>query len=358
VVKVSTAPAWQRAQVVQTGLTAGVVVVALLYWAQVVFVPVALAVFLTFLLSPLVGLAQRRGLGRIPAVVLVVLLAAAALGGLGWLTTHQVTRLVTELPSYTENIKAKVKYLRDRSHGSVSEGLERMMREVTGEWESQPADPANAPAAPPAGAKLPPAGEPTKVVVKPESTAWFSWLPAALTSSGLGSVLAPVGAVALAMVLTVFMLLKRENLRNRFLRLVGHGRMSATTKAVDDAGRRISRYLVMQLIVNGTYGLAWGLGLLLIGVDYALLWGLLAAVLRYVPYVGAPAAALLPIALSLAMFEGWVQPLLVVGLLIALELVSNNVIEPWLYGMSIGVSEMRQPRPAVISSASGACSGG
>jgi hypothetical protein len=173
------------------------------------------------------------------------------------------------------------------------------------------------------------------VVVQPVSTPWLSRLPAALTP-----VMGPFGAVGLAVVLAIFMLLKREDLRNRFIRLAGRGRMTVTTKAVDEAGARISRYLLMQVIVNGTYGLAWGAGLALIGVDYALLWGFLAAVLRYVPYIGAPVAAVLPLALSVVQFEGWTQPLLVAGLLLVIEVVSNNVMEPWLYGQSIGVSEV------------------
>jgi hypothetical protein len=153
-----------------------------------------------------------------------------------------------------------------------------------------------------------------------------------------GSVMTSLGGLILALVLVVFMLFEREALRNRLIRLVGNGRVTETTKALDDAGGRISRYLLMQLIVNGSYGIAWGLGLYLIGVDYALLWGFLAAVLRYVPYIGAPIAAMFPIALSLAQFPGWWQPIIVVGFLLILELISNNALEPLLYGQSIGVS--------------------
>jgi hypothetical protein len=129
-----------------------------------------------------------------------------------------------------------------------------------------------------------------------------------------------------------------EQLRDRLIRLRGHGRLTATTKAVDDAMHRISRFLVMQLIVNGTYGLALAIGLLVLDVKYALLWGLLAAVLRYIPYLGASIAAAPPILLSFVMSAGWTQPLLVVGWIVLVELVSNNVVEPLLYGHSIGVS--------------------
>ena len=149
-----------------------------------------------------------------------------------------------------------------------------------------------------------------------------------------------LGGLFLASVLLVFILLKREDLRNRLIRLVGNGRITATTKALDDAAQRVSRYLLMQLIVNSTFGLAITLGLLAIGVEHAILWGFMGATLRYVPYVGAWIAALGPVLLSLAMFPGWVQPLLVVGLFGAIELLTGNVIEPRLYGRSIGVSEI------------------
>jgi hypothetical protein len=141
-------------------------------------------------------------------------------------------------------------------------------------------------------------------------------------------------------VLVIFMLLKREDLRNRLLRLVGHGRLTVTTKAVDDAGQRISRFLLMQALINGTFGLSLAVGLFLIGVEYAFLWGFLAAILRYIPYLGTWIAAILPITLSLAMFEGWLQPLLVMALFLVIELICNNVLEPRLFGRSMGVSEV------------------
>jgi hypothetical protein len=149
-----------------------------------------------------------------------------------------------------------------------------------------------------------------------------------------------LGQAGLAIVLTVFMLLKREDLRDRLIQLVGQGRMTVTTKAVDDASTRISRYLLMQLVINSIFGLALGVGLFLIGVDYAFLWGFLAGVLRYVPYIGSTVAALFAIALSLAQFEGWVHPLSVLGLIAVLELVTYNLLEPWLFSQSLGVSEV------------------
>ncbi len=157
----------------------------------------------------------------------------------------------------------------------------------------------------------------------------------------IGGVLGPLATLGLAAVLAVFMLLKREDLRSRFLRLAGQGQMTVTTKGLDDAAGRISRFLLMQLLINATYGLVWGVGLALIGIPHALLWGFMAAALRYVPYLGAPASAVLPLLLSLLLTpDGWLQPLLVGGLILIMELTTGNVIEPLLFGKSIGVSEV------------------
>ncbi len=330
--KLFVAPARQATLTVLAGTVVGVVVIGGLYWAQTVLIPVALALFLAFLLAPLVTALQRWHLGRRLSVVVVVLLASLALGGVVWLVKVELASLAHELPTYTENIRDKVKDLRRMGHGDDMERLGKLSQDITGEWEKPSANPEGE-ATKPVAVEVPPERLAPAAIAQPEIPAWLSWLPAMFNS-----VVASLGGLALALVLVVFMLLEREALRNRLIRLLGNGRMTATTKAIDDAGERISRYLLTQLAVNGTYGLTWGLALYFIGVDYVLLWGFLAAVLRYVPYVGAPLAALLPIALSLALFPGWWLPLAVVGLFLVLELVWNNAVEPWLYGRSIGVS--------------------
>jgi predicted PurR-regulated permease PerM len=332
VAKTSAVPGWQLAVLILTGTVVGVVVVTCLYWAQTVFIPVAMAVFLTFLLAPLITALQRRRLRRLPAVLLVVMLAAAVLGGGIWLITAQVTSLAGEVPKYTENIKAKVKSLRHLGQGSITSGLEKMMEKITAEWNLSAASQEGEDGDKPMVAA---SEKPTAVVLQPESPTWLARLPALLSS-----LLETLGSLALALVLVVFMLLKREDLRNRLIRLVSHGQITVMTKALDDAGRRISRFLLMQLIINVTVGLSVGLGLLAIGIQYAFLWGFVAAVFRYIPYIGVWIAAMPPIILSLAMFEGWLQPLLVIGLFLAIELIASNVAEPRLYGHSIGVSEV------------------
>ena len=174
--------------------------------------------------------------------------------------------------------------------------------------------------------------KPSPVVVKAEESSTFWPIPLAV-----GPMVERFAGAGLVIVLVIFMLIQREDLRNRLIRFVGYGRLTFTTSALEEAGQRISRYLLMQTIINSSFGLV-GLALYLIGVPYAVLWGFLPAVLRFIPYVGPFAAAIMPSALSLAVFEGWLWPILVVGIFVALELLCNMVLEPLLYSESAGVS--------------------
>ena len=333
----------ERKQLGGTTLLAGTVVtgsiLAGLYWAQTVIVPIALALFLAFLLAPLVSALQRCRLRRTFSVVVVVLLAAIVMGSVTWAVKSQLASLVHDIPTYTENIQGKIKYVRELTDGVDVARLVKFGQDIAGEWakdatvESTPSESLSALTTSDVKTEPNLQTTPETAAAEPVVSSWLTAL--ALFFSAM---LASLGGLALAMILVVFMLIEREALRNRLIWVIGNGRMTETTKALDDAGSRISRYLLMQLIVNGSYGMTWGLGLYIIGVDYALLWGFLAAVLRYVPYLGAPIAALLPLTLSLAQFPGWTLPLIVLTLLLVLELISNNVIEPLLYGHSIGVS--------------------
>jgi predicted PurR-regulated permease PerM len=291
-------------------------VVAALYWLQAVLIPMALAVLLTFLLSPVVGILQRRRLGRVPAVLVTVLLAFSILGGIGWTLTHQLVTLANELPRYSLNIHQRIADLRGASRGGSVEKVQKALEKVVDELQKTGTEAVTGPKS-------------VAVVLEPRSI--FVHLPTLLQ------------ALASAMVVTVlaiFMLLERRELRDRVILLIGYRRMTATTRALDEAGARISRYLLMQSIISGSFGVAVGLGLFLIGIPYAVIWGCLAAALRFIPYVGIFSAAPLPFALSLAVFPGWLQPALVVGLFLVLDVVANMVIEPWLYGHSAGVSQV------------------
>lgn len=326
---------WQRAIIILTATTLAAFAIFCLYWARAVFIPVTMAIFLSFVLSPVVSTLQRWRLGRIPSVVLVVLLAASILGGLGWVLVSQVRDLTTELPGYSENIRGKMVWLQGLGKSVFPERLQELIEDLKkGQADNVPK--ADTKAADRPEAKAPdPKQEPIPVTVQPDSGEWIGRL-----TSFLSPLVESVLQAALATVLVIFMLLKREDLRNRFIWLVGHGHMTLTTRAVEDAEHRIGRYLFMQFVVNTVYGLILTLGLMLIGVEHAALWGFLGGILRYVPYIGAPAAALFPLTLAFAQFPGWMQPMLVVVFIVCLEIAVANFVEPYVFGQSTGVSEV------------------
>jgi predicted PurR-regulated permease PerM len=306
--------------------------------------PVALAVLLTFLLNPVVSALHSRGLPRTPAVLVVVVLVFSLVGGIVWTVTRQLVMLADELPRYQENLKDKIGDLRELGKSSFIERVLMTIKEVTSDLQrtrrpfSEPqteGEPKMAPNSEPQAEgepKVTPTEAPEKpvpVVVQTPSVLWQ-----------LPSLLESLATAGLVIVLVIFMLIRYADLRGRLLYLAGHNRLTIATKALDEAGQRISRYLLMQSIINGSFGMAVGFGFFLIGVPYAILWGFLAAILRFIPYVGPPIAAILPSALSLAVFPGWVQPFLVIGMIVVLELASNMIMEPLLYGQSAGVSEV------------------
>lgn len=314
-------------------------IVATLYFGRDVLIPVALAALLTFLLAPVVSILQRW-LGRIGAVLLVVLLILAAAGTAGYMLTSQMVDLATKLPDYQKNIQAKLRSFKLPIGGKFtrfSTAVEELKKDLPG---ATPAEITPSPISTNSENELlvatpevqSPAVLPVPVIEKSENN------PFHVVRVILSPLLGPLGTAALVLLLVIFMLLKREDLRSRIIRLIGQGHISATTRAMDDAGTRVARYLLMQLVVNLTYGVLVAVGLYFIGVPNALLWGAFATVLRFIPYVGPWIGATLPIALSLAVSPGWTMPLLTVSLFVLLELLSNNILEPWLYGSSTGVT--------------------
>jgi predicted PurR-regulated permease PerM len=297
-----------------------VLLIAALYWAQAILIPVALAILLTFLLSPVAGALERIALGRLPSVILVVALTFSFLGGIGWIVTLQFASLANELPKYTVNIRQKIADVRGAGKGGALEKVQKTVEEVKDEIQKDD-EPASA------------RDQRRPVTVQPMESFAFWPMP-----SAVGPMVERFASVGLVIVLVIFMLMQREDLRNRLIRLVGYGRLTFTTSALEEAGQRISRYLLMETIINSSFGLAVGLALYLIGVPYAVFWGFFAAVLRFIPYVGPFAAAIMPSVLSLAVFDGWLWPILVVGIFVVLELSCNMVLEPLLYAESAGVS--------------------
>jgi predicted PurR-regulated permease PerM len=294
-----------------------VLAIGVLNWAEPVFLPIAVALLLTFLLNPPVTVLQRVT-GRAAAALIVVTITVAGLTLLGWVLARQVTSLASELPGYRQNIREKVADIRNASRegavGRVQSTIEEIKEEIAGREARR--------GSPPQAVVV--AADPLEGVVP-------SWL------SGL---LAPLATVGFVIVLVVFMLLEERAMGDRLIGLVGERHVAIATKAFDEAATRLSRYLLMQTLINAIYGIGVGVGLWLFGVPYPLLWAVLAAVLRFIPYIGPWIAAVAPILVSLAAIPGWTKPLWVVGLFVALELFTNFVLETILYAGAAGVSQV------------------
>lgn len=316
-------------------------VVTILYVGRQLLIPLALAAMLTFLLAPLVGYIERW-IGRVAAVLIVVAMLFSVVGGAGWLLTRQLVDLAAKLPDYQTNIDNKLHAIRlptGGAFGRFSHTVSELQKQMPDSLEP----PANATGPVPEtnattaarSRNVPAAQQPMPVrIVESQSR-----LPGILQTTATG-LLGPLGTAGLVFVLVIFMLLKREDLRSRIIRLIGQGRISATTRAMDDAGSRVARYLTMQLLVNVSFGSCIAIGLYFIGVPNAALWGAFAAIMRFVPYVGVWIAAAVPVLISFAVSTSWLSPLLTLGLFIVLELINFNALEPWLYGSRTGVSSI------------------
>jgi predicted PurR-regulated permease PerM len=310
----------------------GTLVVALgvLYLAREIFIPFAFALALSFILSPLTVWLQRIRLGRVPSVLIVVAAVIALTGVVSWMVANELLDVVDHLAAYQENIHNKIQGLQAPATGAwgrVEKNVEEIGKEFAGRTAPSP-EHARRPAQPTPENPLP------VQVVTPESSPLVNLKELVLPF------LEPIGMFGFVLILTVFILIQREDLRNRLLRLVGVSQLHATTQALDDATQRVSRYLVLQFLVNGLTGVILALGLALIGVPYAALWGAIAALLRLIPYLGILCAAMLPFVLSLAVFDGWIHPLLVLLLFFVVEVIVGNLVEPWLYGAHTGISSL------------------
>jgi len=299
--------------------TGSVLVIGVLYWAQTLLIPIALAVLLTFILAQPVTRLQRL-IGRVPAVLVVVTLTFAVIAGGVWGLANQATGLAADLPRYRDTILEKIVEVRHVVKPGSVEKVQKTLQEIQAEVERSD-QPRGTTAAP--------------VIVRPEQVASLFGFP-----SWLGPVSGRLATTGFVITLLIFMLLEREDLRGRLLRLIGHGNLAATTRALDEAGERVSRQLLMQTIVNATYGAAIGVGLYLIGVPYPLLWAVLGAALRFIPYVGPIIGAGAPIVIALAALPGWTKPLWTMAMFIGVELFTNLVLETVLYAGAAGVSQV------------------
>ncbi len=312
------------------GVVAAVVVVATLYFARVVFIPLALALLFSLLLAPPVAFLEKIKLPRIFAIFLVVVVLVGLMGLVGWKTSQQFVDLTNQLPSYTETLQGKIHALK----GSSSQSLNKVAATVN-ELEKEITAAAPGSTSTDETAKRPPA--PGSSPARPLSV---EVVPPTNPLESIEYLLGPVATAGVVIIFTIFILVGREDLRNRLIRLAGGGRLNIMTQALDDATQRINRYLFLQLAVNSSYGLVIFTALHFIGIPNAALWGISAAVLRFLPYAGPPMAAVMPIALSLAVFPGWHQALVTAGLFLVLELLVSNIVEPLLYGGHVGLSPL------------------
>ncbi len=308
-------------------LAAGIVIAALYVGAEI-FVPVALAILLSFVLAPGVRLLQRWHLGRIVPVIVMTLLAFLVIAGLGALLAVQLRDLANALPQYETTVLAKIEALRSMTSGAGTGRFSAFVSSLADHLHAAQ-NPATA-IAPVTSGTSP---HPVPVVVEPPAEQ-----PLDMLDRFLMPALHPLAMVAIVALYVVFMLLQREDLRNRAIRLFGAGDLHRSTAALDDAARRLSRYLLSQLAVNTLAGLIVGLGLWLVGVPSPVLWGVLFGCLRFVPYVGPPLAAIPPMLLAAAVVPGWSLLFWTAGLMAAVELTVGQAVEPLVYGHNTGLS--------------------
>ena len=300
-----------------------VLVLAAFAWAKEFLLPLILAVLISFLLAPIVSRLERWHFPRAVAVLSVVAIAFALIGGLCSTLSLQGLDLINSLPKYRDNIHAKWVAIQKGPPGPLNLAFTNV--------GSMIADLGTASASVEGVQKT----EPTKVQIVSGTDSVLTVL-----KNSLAPVLGPIGEFAVVVVLVAFLLLERQRFRGRFLRLIGHSRIATTTLAVDEAGSRLSGFLLGQLMVNTGFAILLGIGLFLIGIPNALLWAVLTLVLRFLPYVGLWISAFFPVVLSIAISAGWREPVLTLALYGVLEVITNNVVEPFVLGGSTGMSPL------------------
>ena len=310
--------------------------ITVLYLAREIFIPLSLALLLGFLLSPLVKLLEGWHLRRSLAVAVVVVSSLVTVGFVGYVVSQQLVDVFNQIPAYKDNIRDKLVALSGGHNPNLSKvknSVQELGKELAASTLEPPPNPG--PADQPKGVAT--QGRPLPIpveVVEPPATV----LQAARAI--IGPLIVPLGTALVVIVFTVFMLLHHADLRNRLIRLTAPRELNVMTQALDDATERVSKFLLTQFVVNTTFGVLVAAGLYFVGLPNALLWGVLAGLLRFIPYLGTITGGALPLILALALFPSWKQPLLVLGLYLVIEVVTFNVVEPWAYGARTGISPL------------------
>ena len=331
-------------------LAVAVVVIAALYFAREVLIPITLAILLSFVLAPVVSWLRKCRIPHVPAVLMAVTVGCGLIIGISGLIGWQIAGLASDVPTYASTIEKKVATIRGATFGRLSTALERLERQASRADQRATAEQPSAsgpsdgvhptsPAAPESGA-LGQGPVPVPVTVQPPPSQ-----PLELARTILSPVLEPISNVLIVIIIAVFVLMQREDLRDRLIRLFGSSDLHRTTMAMDDAAIRLGRYFLAQLAINASFGTIIAIGLAVIGIPSPILWGILGALLRFVPYIGAIIAAIIPAVLAAAVFPGWSAVAWTLGLIASVEAVTGQVIEPLVYGHSTGLS----PVAVVIS---------
>ncbi|HKV48504.1 MAG TPA: AI-2E family transporter [Candidatus Acidoferrales bacterium] len=310
------------------GIVTAVVVVAALYFARVVFIPVALASLVAVILTPAVSFLERRHLYRSAAIFVVMATLVCVAGLIGWTVLPQFVDLMAQLPKYEEAIQHKVDALKGKSGGKLSNATQSVKSLENGitkasnnsfETQNKKASPPGSSAERPLAVEMVNQSSPLQAV------------------KGLADPLATGIAV---LVFAIFILASREDLRNRLIKLTSGGKLTLMTQAMSEAWNRINRYLFMQMLMNCCYGLIVGISLHFLGVPKAALWGFATGLLRYLPYIGWMIAAAMPTGLALAVFPGWEHAIITICIFVGLEMIVANAIEPIVYGAHVGMAPL------------------
>ncbi|GGH06677.1 ABC transporter permease [Alsobacter metallidurans] len=319
----------QRSMSIMVGVIVAVVVTCALYFGREILIPLALAVLLSFVLAPLVRMLQRIKVPKAVAVIGVVLSAFLIIAGLGTVIAGQVTGLASELPSYERTIRDKIKSVRGMAAGNGA--LERaadVLQDLGKELQKPEQN------GTPALSRNPTENSaPVPVEIRAPESGAFRTL-----ANLVGPLLHPLATTGIIIIFVIFILMRREDLRNRMIRLAGAQDLHRTTAAMDDAANRLSKFFLVQVALNASFGVVVGTGLFFIGVPTPVLWGVLAAVMRFIPYVGAAISALFPLALAAAVDPGWTMLVWTAALFLIVEPIVGHVIEPLVYGQSTGLS--------------------
>jgi predicted PurR-regulated permease PerM len=302
------------------------VTVLILFFARELLIPFAFALTLAFLLAPAVTRLEARRVPRVLAVAITGILAFTIVCGVGYVVARQLLNVALNLPSYRLSIQQKIASVHSPAEQSLETAL-TAVEDISGDLAT------SAGKAAPNSQQADASAQPVRVV-DPDRTQFQS------TTELLMRFLRPIGTFGVVVVFTIYLLMKREDLRHRILLLAGIGRISVMTQALEDAATRISQYLLFQVAVNAGYGILFGCGLFLIGVPNATLWGVIAGLLRIIPYVGTATGLLLPLVVSVATFPSWGPPLLILALFLTLELTATNFVEPWLFSSRTGISSL------------------